>query len=275
MSARILATMSKFSQFGRAALFTGTFVLALPAMAAPRSEGGSHAPKVPLDNARQYNACMQLANSQPRDAYASANAWLQKGGGVGAEHCAAVALFNLGEYVEAAGRLERLAQSAAVERPDLRAGLYAQAGDAWSMAEKPDRALAAQDNAVRLAPDNVDYLIDRAVTKANANQLRDAVADLSRALQIDPRKYEALTLRATAYRLLGDAGKASADIEQAIRVNPDYPEAMLERGLQRAAQGQVASARLDFASVLRMVSSSSDLAAQARAQMDKLDAKAR
>jgi len=110
------------------------------------------------------------------------------------------------------------------------------------------------------------------VSYAGIDRLADALRDLNRALQLAPRKHEALTLRATVLRLAKQPDRAAADIEQAIKANPSYPEAYLERGLQRKA-AQPAAAREDFIKVLRLVPEGSDLAAQARKQIEGSDLK--
>ena len=246
------------------------FTLALP-LAAEAQQRKSTAP---LDHSQQYTACMNLAKTRPREAYASANAWYDRGGDQAAQHCAAIALFGMGDYVEAANRLDRLANGQGSGRNKLRADIYAQAGQAWLLANYPDKALVSQGNAIALVPDSVDFLIDRAVTFAGIDRLADALRDLNRALQLAPRKHEALTLRATVLRLAKQPDRAAADIEQAIKANPNYPEAYLERGLQRKA-AQPAAAREDFIKVLRLVPEGSDLAAQARKQIEGSDLKAR
>jgi tetratricopeptide (TPR) repeat protein len=241
-------------------------LLAAPVLAAP--------PKAdpPVGGEQQYDSCMQLARNNPRQAFATANAWYDNGGGAAAQHCAAVALFNSGDYVEAANRLEHLANDGLTVRRDLRAGLYAQAGQAWLRASLIDQALRAQSNALTLEPDNVEYLIDRSVTLAGIGRLDDAIADLGRALKVNPRKYEALTLRATAYRLQAKTAQAASDVDQAIRLAPDYPEAYLERGIQRRLRSD-AGARDDFIKVLRLVPKENDLAVQASKELERSDLK--
>lgn len=249
-------------------LLLAIFTLPLAAEAQQRK------PAAPLDHSQQYTACMNLAKTRPREAYASANAWYDRGGDQAAQHCAAMALFGLRDYFEAASRLDMLADAQAGARNKLRADLYAQAGQAWVLANYPDKALASQGNAILLVPDSVDFLIDRAVTYAGIERYADALRDLNRALALAPRKHEALTLRATVLRLARQPDKAAADIEQAIRYGADYPEAYLERGLQRKAS-QPQLAREDFIKVLRLVPEGSDLAAQARKQLEGSDLKPR
>lgn len=248
--------------------FVGALALASPAAAAPRNSSG-------INHEQQYTACMNLAKTRPREAYASANTWYDRGGAEAAEHCAAIALFGMGQYVEAANRLERLADAQPGDRNRLRAELYAQAGQSWLLASYPDRALVAQGNALALQPNSVEFLIDRAVTYAGIDRLADARRDLDAALRISPRRHDALTLRATTLRLLGQVAAAAADIEQAIKLNANYPEAYLERGLQRKAAGNAGQAHEDFVKVLRLVPEGSPLADQARAQIERSDLKRR
>ncbi|MGE0153153.1 MAG: tetratricopeptide repeat protein [Reyranellaceae bacterium] len=249
-------------------LLVAVFVLPLAAQAQSRK------PSAPIDHSQQYTACMNLAKTRPREAYVSANAWYDRGGDQAAQHCAAIALFGMGDYVEAANRLDRLADGQAGGRNKLRAELYAQAGQAWLLASYPDKALVSQSNALALLPDSVDFLIDRALTYAGIDRLAEALRDLNRALALAPRRHEALTLRATVLRVGRQPEKAAADIDQAIRLNPNYPEAYLERGLQRKA-AQPALAREDFIKVLRLVPEGSDLAAEARKQLEGSDLKQR
>jgi len=249
------------------------FALLLAAALLPLgAQAQSRKPAAPLDHSQQYAACMQLAKNRPREALASANAWYDRGGDQAAQHCAAVALFELRDYFEAASRLDRLADAQSGIHNKLRAELYAQAGQAWLLANYPGKALLSQGNAIALQPTSVDFLVDRAVTYAGIDRLADALRDLDKALQLAPRRHEALTLRATVLRLGHQPERAAADIEQAIRINANYPEAYLERGLQRK-QTQPALAREDFIKVLRLVPEASDLAVQARKQLEGSDLK--
>ncbi|MFQ5467623.1 MAG: hypothetical protein ACE5DS_05745, partial [Kiloniellaceae bacterium] len=69
------------------------------------------APAAPVtDPAQAYAQCMAQARAQPEAALQRANAWMRADGGGPAAHCAAVALIGLGRTVEAAQRLEQLAQ---------------------------------------------------------------------------------------------------------------------------------------------------------------------
>ena len=148
--------------------------------------------RLPDERERTYQNCMILARDAPADGLESAMSWAARDGGDGARHCAAVALIELGQYREAAQRLERLA--ADLRDPDLREtentvlslGVLVQAGQAWILAGDTTRAHAVQSAALDIAPDDVELLLDRAITRATAKNYRAAVDDLSRARRLAP-----------------------------------------------------------------------------------------
>ncbi len=173
---------------GRSAILPAAF---LCATAIPAGAQG-----IAIDHAHQYAACMTLARATPKDGFEKALAWSAQGGGQAARHCAAVALVGLGQYEEAAVRLERLAQEATAATAKLRPDLLAQSGQAWLMAGEYMRAHAVQSAALKLAPDNVELLIDRSITLASAANYWEAVDDLSQALDLAPERADVSILRA-------------------------------------------------------------------------------
>ncbi|MBF0394299.1 MAG: hypothetical protein HQL38_16605, partial [Alphaproteobacteria bacterium] len=149
-----------------------------------------------------------------------------------ARHCAATALVGMGEFQEAGGRLEALAQESR-RAPAIRAGMLAQAADSWMMMRWPERAHAALTAALKLLPNDPDLLLDRAVVLAEAKNYGPAKADLDAVLSRSPGRVEALALRASANRYLDFTAAARIDVDSALRLPPDYPEALVERGIQR------------------------------------------
>jgi tetratricopeptide (TPR) repeat protein len=92
----------------------------------------------------------------------------------------------------------------------------------------------------------------------------DAIDDLNRALELDPRRADALVLRGAAWRNEGKIDTAEADIDHAIDIDPDDPEALLQRGILRQRKGDQAGARADWerAITLDPDSTAADLAQQ-------------
>ena len=208
-----------------------------------------------IDHESEYAACMRLAQEAPADGYRSGVAWFEKGGGSPAEHCIAVSLLQLGDYAEAATRLERVAgDESLAPRPETRAGLLAQAGLAWVLAGDEGKAAAARDKALEITPDNVDLRIDRALSRVALEQYFEAIDDLNRALDLSPRRIDVLLVRASTYRYLDQLDLARDDVERALAIDPEHPDALLERGVIARAAGDKNAARQDFLTVLKLTS---------------------
>ena len=219
---------------------------------------------------REYQGCMILARAVPADGFDSALAWSSRGGGDGARHCAAVALIGLGQYREAARRLERLAADLRTGNAALGLDVLVQAGQAWILAGDAPRAHAVQSAALDLDPDNVELLLDRGITLATAKNYWEALDDLNRALELAPARPDLLTLRASAYRTLDALGLAREDIALALTHAPNDPDALLERGMLRRLAGDEAGARADWLRVIGLAEGT-PTAEAARANLAKFD----
>jgi Flp pilus assembly protein TadD len=227
----------------------------------PPARAESAAPR--LSDSPQYERCLELLRDDPEDAFRFAEGWDAAGGGEAAKHCAALALLGLSEADRAAERLEALAARSPAPAA-IRAGLFAQAGQAWTMAGQPNRAFAAATMGLTLAPDDPDLLLDRAIALASMGRNAEALEDLDRTVAVDPRRVEAWVLRGAALRRLDRGREAERDIEKALALSADHVEALLERGIQRQLRGQTAAARADWERVVALApdSAAADLALQ-------------
>src|ERR671938_862814 len=88
----------------------------------------------PFGASDPYQACIAAIGVKADDAFEKAMIWRDHGGGVPAEHCAALALISLDEPGEAASRLNALAQRMDAGTASERASLLAQSGNAWLLA---------------------------------------------------------------------------------------------------------------------------------------------
>ena len=114
-------------------IFFPILVLLISTAAAAEPAGSSRRPAAPRNaeaDAATYDRCLKLAKQNPGAAQSLAQAWHERGGAHPADHCAAVALFGLKRYKEAATRLEVLAQAMATAPAGLRADVFDQAGQA-------------------------------------------------------------------------------------------------------------------------------------------------
>ncbi|MFI4999149.1 MAG: tetratricopeptide repeat protein [Reyranellales bacterium] len=217
------------------------------------------------DHLRRYTECMLLARQEPLKALPAAEKWKAEGGGLGARHCVALAMFESGRHVEAATQFEAIARDMGQERPGLRAQLWDQAGQAWIEAGQAENAAAAQSRAIDLTPDDPELWVDRGLSYAAMRAWPRAISDFDRALAIHANDVEVLVLRAAAWRNAGNPARALADAQRALKIAPDHSEALLERGFASLAQGDKATASADFTKVLGLVPPGSDAARRAEA----------
>ena len=254
-------------------LFCMLFVAATAAAAEP---AGSPTPPAGPRNAEAdaatYDRCLKLAKQNPGAAQSLAQTWHERGGAHPADHCAAVALFGLKRYKEAATRLEALAQAMATAPPGLRADVFDQAGQAWLLAGNAVRAYAAAGQALGLQPNDPELLLDRAEAAASAGYYDKAIADLDHVLKADPNRQEALIYRASANRALDRLDPALADVEKALAQAPNSIPALLERGNIRQLKGDPTGARADWERIGQLApGTQADMAA--KANIEHLDLK--
>jgi tetratricopeptide (TPR) repeat protein len=215
------------------------------------------------DHQKRYGECMQLARAEPLKAVPLAEKWIGEGGGLGARHCVAIAMFEAGRFIPAATQLEAIARDMGKERPGLRAELYAQAGQGWMEAGQAENAAAAQSLALDLKADDPDLWIDRGLSYAAMKAWPRAISDFDHALELRPKDIETLVLRAAAWRNAGDLRRALEDAQYALRLAPDHSEALLERGFAYLGLGNRAAATTDFRKVIDLVPAGSDAARRA------------
>jgi tetratricopeptide (TPR) repeat protein len=218
---------------------------------------------------QRYDACMQLARDRPDQAFDTALAWKGLGGGDAADHCAAAALIGLGHYADAAGRLEALAAKTK-EDTQVKAGLLAHAAQAWLLDGKSERAEGVLTAALKLTPGDAALLVDRAEARAGQKNYQGAVDDLTESIRIEDRRPDAFVFRATAYRFLDKPELALADVEKALRLNPRHVDGLLERGILRRLKGDAAGARQDWLEILKLAPES-PAAGSARTNLENMD----
>ena len=129
-----------------------------------------------INHQQQYEACMTLTREWPEEAYHSGLNWYKHGGAIPARHCVAVALLKLRQYDEAASRLERLALDLGTARRALLSDILMQAGQAWYLAGRSDKAFNLQSKLLDLVPGDAELWVDRAVT----------LMDLENTMQLSP-----------------------------------------------------------------------------------------
>jgi len=245
--------------------FVGIYGAGLPsAKAQTESNGG-----MTQEESQQYRDCIKLAQLKPEEGFESAIAWRDLGGGEPARHCVAVALISLGKYEEAATRLDALAKDSTAG-PGVVAGMLAQAGQAWMMADNLEFAWRDQSRAIELVPNNPQLWVDRAMALGLAGQYWEAIDDLNAALDLQPDYTEALIYRASAWRLLESYDLAMTDIQQVLNREPQNVQALFERGKLHQIAGDTDLARKDWLTVIEL-SNGTPVADAAKANIEKMD----
>jgi tetratricopeptide (TPR) repeat protein len=210
------------------------------------------AQRVGDDVATIHDRCVTYVRSNPKVGLERARLWKDQGGGFAADHCIAMALFQLKDYSAAAKLFESLATAMLGMPADQRAQALDQAGLAWLDAHEPARAKAAFDGALAFHGEDPDLLIDRAQALADLKQYWDAIDDLNRAIELAPKRAEAYFYRGTAYRYVDARDLADEDIEQGLALAPNSTMGLLERGNLRRLEGDAAGARQDWQRVTEL-----------------------
>lgn len=221
-----------------------------------------------------YRACLDAARRDPETGFEAAIAWRDEGGGPPARHCVALALFGLGQFREAATRLESLAGEMPAASEREQAAILGQAGSVWLHAGDLTRAHTVLSQALDFDPTDPEIWIDRGDALARGGEYWDAVDDFSAALDRDDRRLDALIFRAAAYRLLEVPDLARDDIARALAIDPDNPDALMELGAVQAGTGDFDAARESWLRVLS-VAPGSRAADAARAALQQMDVKVR
>jgi len=217
------------------------------------AEGPVPIPPIPprIAESPDYDTCLGLLTSDPPGAANFAEAWEATGGGDPATQCLGLAKIALGEPDIGARILEKLAAQShgtALSRGTI----YAQAAQAWMVADDAAQAFADDTLALGMMGDNPDTLLDRALAALLLDRNQDAIDDTTKALDIDPRRPDAYVLRGTAWRLVERWELAQDDIDRAILLDADLPDALLERGILRQHNRDPRGARQDWQRVLQL-----------------------
>jgi tetratricopeptide (TPR) repeat protein len=252
-----------------AVAIAGTTLLLWPQAPAPveswDDDGPLPLPPVPprIAEGTDYEKCLAMLTNDPAGAQSFAEGWEATGGGDGATHCLSLATIALGQPEKGAAMLEKLASDSkgtAVSR----ATVYGQADQAWLMAGEIEHAFGAATLALALSPDDPDLLIDRAVAAGLLERYQDSIDDLTRAMDIEPRRSDAYVLRSSAWRHMGQLSLATDDISRALSLEPERTDALLERGILRQLQNDFEGARTDWERAISIApnTATADLAQQ-------------
>ena len=125
----------------------------------------------------------------------------------------------------------------------LKAGL----GPFQKIAENPTLlAIADYTRAIELNPDYAMAYNNRGIAHLQKREYDKAIADYSKAIELDPDYAVAYNDRGIAYRHKGEYDKAIADYTKAIGLDPQWPHAYKNRAGAYKEQGKKAEAIADL-----------------------------
>lgn len=221
--------LSTFRALG--AVMTILMLTPLAALAQP-----SAAQAYEQDEQARIAACLELTQTDPEAAHEYGLRWEgQYGGRPLARYCTAMALIALEVFEEGALRLEQLASAPDAGDMSRRVTYLAQAGNGWLLAERPDEAVVALSNALKIASHEPGILADRASAYLMRGEAQQAIGDLNAALEVAPQDAEALFLRARAFLATDRLELALRDIEAARALDPANVDMVVLRGEIREA----------------------------------------
>lgn len=108
-------------------------------------------------------------------------------------------------------------------------------------------AIADLTKAIELDPNFADAYSNRGRARFATGDYPRAIADCTKAIELDPKLAGAYVLRGEARRMTGDYPGAIADCTKAIELDPKNDMAYNNRGNARERTGDLAGAKQDFA----------------------------
>ncbi|MBF2029379.1 MAG: tetratricopeptide repeat protein [Oscillatoriales cyanobacterium C42_A2020_001] len=134
---------------------------------------------------------------------------------------------------------------------------YLQQGTQKSQANNYQGAIADFDEAIRLAPEDVNAYINRGYAYHRLGNLSAAANDYNKAIQLNPNSAEAHSNLSHVRFDQRNYNEAAKLAQRAIELKNNFPEAHLNLGNALAAQNEVDSASQQFQTVLQLPASNS------------------
>lgn len=131
---------------------------------------------------------------------------------------------------------------------------YSGRANSYSLLGAYDKAIKDYDEAIRLNPADVNYLLHRGSIHKLNRDWEKALVDLDVVVGAAPTWSNGYYTRATIYADKGEIDRAILDAEQALKITTDHPQALILRGEMFAKKGDVEKAKEDFDRVIALSS---------------------
>jgi tetratricopeptide (TPR) repeat protein len=133
-------------------------------------------------------------------------------------------------------------------------GVFLVSATAWGH-QGHSAELAALDAELRARPADVGALVRRAAVHRRQRAFSRAIADLERALRLDPRRADLYLERGLTRAASGDAAGADVDFTRALAGSSEAPRlaaaALAGRAVSRERLGRLEAARADYDAAIR------------------------
>jgi tetratricopeptide (TPR) repeat protein len=129
---------------------------------------------------------------------------------------------------------------------------YAARGDAYRAKGHFDRAIADHSKAIELDPNYAVAYNDRGNAYQSKGDHDRAIADYTKAIEINPGLIIAYINRAAAYRTKGDLDAAVADYTKAIELDSNPARIYIQRGGVYETRSETALALADYAKAVEL-----------------------
>lgn len=201
-------------------------------------------------NAKKYQDCIDLVAQDQNAAISVSRKWFIEGGGVAAQHCEALALYELDRPADAATLFEEIADQLSrgeglteftkTNKNILITQLNYLAGVAWRTAGNLDKAYNALSSTIITLDEKEAYgyqiYIERGLVQFDMADYKSAVQDFTSALELDAEKIDAFLYRAESFRKLGEHVKARLDLNAGLALDPRQPDLLFESGVNYRMQ---------------------------------------
>jgi len=115
-----------------------------------------------------------------------------------------------------------------------------------------DEALLELERALELDPRSADARVERGKCLAELRRLPEALRELDRALELDPRHVEGLFARGFCNSKRGDYAEAVADYTRLLELEASYTQALFNRGTCNGQLGRYEEALADYGRAIEL-----------------------
>ncbi len=129
---------------------------------------------------------------------------------------------------------------------------YFNRGLAYQSKEQYDQAIADYTKAIELDPKYARPYNNRGLAYKNKGQYDQAIADFTKAIELDPKYTYAYYNRGNAYQSKGQYDQAIADFTKAIELDPKFTNAYYNRGFAYKNKGQYDQAIADYSKAIEL-----------------------